>query len=168
MLKQLVINALQFSHAADSLSGSILPENFARLQDFLADNAGRIDYELSGGIDKYSRSTLSIKLRGTINLCCQRCLDKMPHPISMESELILARNDDELARYDEDCLVDAILTSEELDVFTLIEDEIILGLPLSPRHPDVACLQIDKPHETQNQIDKTHPFAALKSLKKFH
>lgn len=168
MLKQLVINALQFSHAADSLSGSILPENFARLQDFLADNAGRIDYELSGGIDKYSRYTLRIKLRGTINLCCQRCLDKMPHPINIESELILARNDGELARYDEDCLVDAILASEELDVFTLIEDEIILGLPLSPRHSDVACLQIDKPHETQNQIDKTHPFAALKSLKKFH
>ncbi len=168
MLKQLVINALQFSHAADSLSGSILPENFARLQDFLADNAGRIDYKLSGDIDKYSRSILRIKLQGTINLSCQRCLDKMPHPVNVESELILARNDAELARYDEDCLVDAILASEELDAFALIEEEIILGLPLSPRHPDVACLQIDKPHEAQNQIDKAHPFAALKSLKQLH
>jgi len=168
MLKQLVINALKFSHAADSLSGSILPENFARLRDFLADNTGSIDYELSGDVDKHGRLVLRVVIRGMINLYCQRCLDKMPHPLNLESELILARNNDELAHYDEDGFVDAILASEELDAFALIEDEIILGLPLSPRHPDMACLQTGKPHEAQNQTGKTHPFAALKSLKRFH
>lgn len=168
MHKQLVINALKFSHAADSLSGSILPENCARLRDFLADDAGRIDYVLSGDTDNHGRLSLRIAIQGMINLTCQRCLEKMPHSLDLLSELILAKDDNELARYDEDSLVDAILASEEMDVLALIEDEIILGLPLSPRHPDTLCLQTDKPLEAQNQTDKAHPFAALKSLKQLH
>lgn len=168
MLKQLVINAFKFSHAADSLSGSILPENFSRLRDFLADNVGRIDYQLSGDVDKHDRLVLRVTIRGMINLCCQRCLDKMSYPLSLESELILAKNKDELARYDEDSLVDAIPASEELDAFALIEDEIILGLPFSPRHDDITCRQTGEPHKTQNQTNKTHPFAVLKSLKQSH
>jgi len=168
MLKQLVINAFKFSHAADSLSGSILPENFSRLRDSLADNVGRIDYQLSGDVDKHGRLVLRVAIHGMINLCCQRCLDKMPYPLSLESELILAKNEGELARYDEDSLVDAIPASEELDAFALIEDEIILGLPFSPRHADITCQQTGKPHKTQNQANKAHPFAALKSLKQSH
>lgn len=165
MLKQLVINAFQFSRAADSLSGSILPEKLSRLGDFLADGNGRIDYQLCGGTDKHGRSVLRVMVGGMINLHCQRCLNKMPYPLDLESELVLAKNEADLARYDEDCLVDAIPASEELDVFALIEDEIILGLPSSPRHPDMACRQIDNPNGADCQIDRTHPFAVLKTFR---
>jgi len=168
MQKQLVINALKFSHAADSLSGTILPENCVRLRDFLADDTGKINYALSGDTDDHGRPVLRITVQGMISLTCQRCLNKMPYSLDLKSELILARDNNELTHYDEDILVDAILASEEMDVLALIEDEIILGLPISPRHPDAVCLQTDKSHEAQNQTDKTHPFAALKSLKQLH
>ncbi|MDT8364429.1 MAG: YceD family protein [Nitrosomonas sp.] len=166
MLKQPVINTLTFSRTADSLSGSILPENFVRLRDFLAENTGRVDYVLSGGMDNYGKPILNVVVRGMITLYCQRCLNKMVHPLDIESGLTLAGSNDELARYDEDSCVDAILASEALDVHALIEDEIILGLPLSPRHPDISCSMLDKQQATQDQDNKPHPFAALKSLKR--
>ena len=168
MLKQLVIDAFKFSHTADSLSGSILPENLVRLRDFLANDTGRIDYTLKGAIDRHGRLILRVSVKGMIDLHCQRCLDKMSHPLDLKSELILAKNEEELALYDEDSLADAILASEELDAFALIEDEIILGLPSSPRHPDMDCPQAEKLKDIKNQSDRANPFAALKSLKQSH
>ena len=78
----------------------------------------------------------------TINgglLCCQRCLGKLEHDLNIKTDLLIAKNEDELAYYDEDSSVDAILASHEMDALILIEDEIILSLPISPRHREDEC-----------------------------
>jgi uncharacterized metal-binding protein YceD (DUF177 family) len=39
----------------------------------------------------------------------------------------------------EDPLVDAQVAESRLDVASLVEDEILLSLPLMPRHPEGEC-----------------------------
>jgi uncharacterized protein len=79
----------------------------------------------------------------------------------------LAENETELDQTDDDDTIDAILASPNLDVLNLIEEEIILSLPISPCHSSDECkiYQSDKNIITDESIS-TRPFAVLASLKK--
>src|SRR5690606_35744859 len=68
-------------------------------------------------------------------LACQRCLGPLEHAFERVSMLRLVRagtpiGDEEL-ELDE---FDALEVGPELDVLALVEDEILLGLPVAPRH----------------------------------
>lgn len=167
MSDQIVIDTLDFVRNAGSLHGRVHPCDLQRLQDYLTDKAGELAYLIEGLCDNQGRPMLRIAVRGTVNLSCQRCLEKLEHVLELESQLLLARNEDELCRYDEDVTVDAIMTSAALDILTLIEDEIILSLPNSPRHQDIACLTTSK-LEIYRAVTDEHPFAALATLKQSH
>jgi uncharacterized protein len=80
--------------------------------------------------------------------------------------LLLAQNENELVRLDEDESVDCILATRDTDVLALIEDEIILSLPISPRHNEVECSVV--PVDAQGGIAREKPLAALAELKKLH
>jgi len=45
-----------------------------------------------------------------------------------------------------------------MDVLSLIEDEIILSLPVAPKHENVKCHY----KKTDDMLDRIHPFADLK------
>jgi uncharacterized protein len=73
-----------------------------------------------------------------LHLQCQRCLGRLEYPLFVSNTLRLALpGSAELEEED----VEAIEASSELDVAGLVEDEIILSLPYSPRHGDGACRQ---------------------------
>ena len=52
------------------------------------------------------------------------------------------------------------MAEPELDVVRLVEDEIIMGLPLSPKHDDCGTDAL-----TRAKADKPNPFAVLAALK---
>ena len=59
--------------------------------------------------------------------------------LDLQTDLLLAQNEKELASFDEDESVEGILAEPDLDVLALIEDEVILSLPISPRHDEGEC-----------------------------
>jgi uncharacterized protein len=72
-------------------------------------------------------------------LCCQRCLEAIEHPIEVRSLLEFVDSDGDLTQEElEDDSRDFLPDQKELDVAVLIEDEILLALPIAPRHDD--CL----------------------------
>ncbi|MXS84759.1 DUF177 domain-containing protein [Nitrosomonas sp. HPC101] len=167
MSDQLVIDTLDFVCNRGSLQGNIPLVGLERLRSYLADTAGELTYLISGQLDRHSRPMLKISVNGNVNLSCQRCLKKMEYGLDLETELLLARNEDELSRYDEDIFVDAIYASSELSIQLLIEDEVILGLPISPRHQNVQC-HVSTKAEIHTTATKEHPFTVLASLKRTH
>ena len=66
---------------------------------------------------------------------------------------------------DEDESAEGILATRDTDVMTLIEDEIILSLPISPRHRRGRMLD---PGLEGRGIAREKPLAALAGLKKLH
>jgi len=66
---------------------------------------------------------------------------------------------DEAMLADED--LEGMLQESEIDVFSLIEDQILMALPFSPKHEQCGNAQL----EANNQ-SKPNPFAALAGLKK--
>lgn len=167
MSDQLVIDSLDFVRDRKTLQGSVPLFNFERLKDYLADSAGELTYLITGLSDEQERPMLEVSISGTISLSCQRCLGKVRHVLDAKVTLLLGRNEDELLRYDEDIFSEAIHASAELDVLALIEDEVILSLPISPRHENVEC-HISAKTEKYETAVKEHPFTVLASLKRPH
>jgi uncharacterized protein len=168
MLNQLVIdNPLEFVHDNKSLQGSVPIGDLERLHSYLANTSGELIYLVVGMLDEHGKPILKISVNGDIDLSCQRCLGKMKHVLNIKAKFILAQSEYELSRYDDDIFVEAIYAPNELNVLSLIEDEIILSLPISPRHQDIEC-HFPTKNQIHSTINRKHPFAVLASLKQTH
>lgn len=170
MSVRFVIDPLDFVRNAGIRHGKIPLTEFLRLQDFLFDSKGDVLYQISGEYDKNGKPGLQLKISGTMYLCCQRCLGRLEQSIDLQTLLLLATNEIELNKLDDDDSVDAIPAVPELDVLNLIEDELILDLPISPRHQDGTCEmrkpESEKGSESAGKTAPENPFAALEALKK--
>lgn len=139
MSERFVIDSLNFVRNASVHHGRILPAELERLHEYLSDHTGELDYSISGVLDEKGRPMLKIAIAGMINLQCQRCLNRLEHSLKVQTNLLIARNEDEFSYYDKDNSIDVILASPNMDTLTLIEDELILSLPISPRHREGEC-----------------------------
>lgn len=165
MSARLVIDGLDFIRNAGVHHGKIAVAEMERLQDYLFDKLGELEYSVSGTLGRNGRPVLRLAIKGAISLRCQRCLGGLAHAVNLKADLLLAENEGELARFDQDESVDAIQATPEMDVLALIEDEIILSLPVSPRHVQGECATV---RPTGSDTGKEHAFAALAALKKQH
>lgn len=168
MSVRFVIDSLDFVRNAGIQHGRIPLFELARLHDLLFDKEGEVTYQIRGYFDKNNKPSLHLEIKGEIHLSCQRCLDKLIHVIDLQNDLILAQNEVELNQNDVEDDIDAILASSDLDVMNLIEEEIILGLAISSRHPEGECIvhQKDLTSSSMDESQSAHPFAILSSLKK--
>jgi DUF177 domain-containing protein len=166
MSARIVIDAHDFVRFTRSLHGKITLDECTRLKDYLADSRGKLEYKINGALDKNDKSILQIVIKGEINLFCQRCLGKLVHALNLKSTLFLAENEKELSYLDEDESAEGILATSDIDIIELIEDEIILSLPISPRHKENDCSA--KELANSYTVEKKRPFSALLKLKKLH
>jgi uncharacterized protein len=135
-----IIDSLQFARSGQSLQGSVPVAGFKRLEDILYDAQGDLDYELKGGRDARSRPQLELTVRGTPHLQCQRCLGLLEYALEVRTVLlVIAPGASAEEDIDDPEAPDVIEASTELDVATLIEDEVLLSLPLAPRHQEEVC-----------------------------
>ena len=161
----LIIDALDFAHHAGAHHGKISLSEFERLHDYLTADGGELQYAVTGALDKDANPVLQITVRGEITLRCQRCLGELEHKLDLRTVLRLAKNEHELALLDEDESVDCVLATRDTDVLTLIEDEILLSLPSSPRHNEGDCSIAGL---EGRGLAREKPLAALAGLKKLH
>ena len=98
---------------------------------------------------------------GSLKLCCQRCLQPFDFELDETAQVVLFADEEALdqAVQDDDTL-EGMVCGRELDVYSLLEDQILMALPFSPKHENCGS------GETAVQSDKPNPFAALAGLKK--
>jgi len=166
MSTRIVIDAHDFVNFTRSLHGKITLDECERLKDYLVDSQSNLEYIINGILGRDDKPMLQVIIKGELNLSCQRCLGKLSHVLNLKSTLFLVENEKELSYLDEDESVEGILATSDIDIIELIEDEIILNLPSSPRHRESDCLA--KELTDSYAVEKKHPFAALLELKKLH
>ncbi len=150
----------------DVCRGEISVAALAALQDRLLDAVGSLAWQASVLRDLHGRPRVRLALEGTLVLQCQRCLLPMPHDVAhgwqvgvVETEALLP----ELEEEEED--VDFIVAANPVSVMRLVEEELLLSLPMMPRHETAAC------HGPEGRADKVvparaSPFAGLDKLRK--
>ncbi len=155
------IDSLDFARRGGEISGEVPMAELPRMADLLTDFEGKISYVLHGLFGKDSKPRLALTLNGSCNLRCQRCLNTLAYPIELVSYLRLV-TEDELDSSDiEDDEVDSIPAEKRLDVLALLEEELILSLPIAQKHALDECkIAVEGLKRSDN------PFAVLAGLKK--
>lgn len=155
------IDSLDFARRGGELSGEVPVAELPRMADILADSAGKISYVLYGFTGKDGKPQLELILDGECNLRCQRCLNALPYPIKLVSKLRLVSEGEVESTDIEDDEVDNIPAEKRLDVLALLEEELLLSLPIAPKHGSGECeIAVEGLNRSNN------PFAVLAGLKK--
>jgi uncharacterized protein len=131
-----VIDGLQFARGTLEQRGTVGMERLPRLAKLHGLTEG-LGYHLRGGRADNGKPCLRLSVQGSIELPCQRCLDPIQVPIAIEAELQLAESLREISEADDE--IDRVLASRQMSVGELVEDEVILALPMVPRHEQ--CLR---------------------------
>ncbi len=112
---------------------------------------------------------LHLQGRAPVVLQCQRCLQPMVHTLEVDRRFRFVADEDEAERLDEQIEDDVLVLEPRLDLFALLEDELLLALPLVPRHepacpgPLPAALE---PAADDAPAQRPNPFAALAALRR--
>ena len=156
-----VIDCLEFARSGGVLDRSVGLDELPRLADLLTTAAGVLSIRLEGWRDEQGKSWLQVNITGEPVLCCQRCLGGVRFPLNIRSRLQLIAPGGEWPEDDlADDSADAIEAQTAMVVLSLIEDEVLLALPIAPRHE-----QCESPSASASGHGSS-PFAALADLKK--
>lgn len=100
---------------------------------------GELFCRVTGRADALGSLSLKVTIQGQVEMTCQRCLGGMQHTVEIDRTVYLARTEVEMERLDEMPDSDAILVGESLNLVELVEDEVLLGLPLAAMHEEGQC-----------------------------
>jgi len=100
---------------------------------------------------------------------CQRCLTPVDVPLEVDRAFRFVADEATAEALDDESDEDLLAMSREFDLHELIEDELLMALPVVPKHdecPSVVPLASSDDDFEEANADKPNPFAALAGLKK--
>lgn len=115
------------------LDGEIELKRFARLSDMLHADSGRVTASLRFRQRRGGRLIVEMEFEATLQLICQRCLEALAHPLHVRVEMGLLETESVETRLPEGCEPFSLDGGRFLPA-KMIEDELIVSLPLVPRH----------------------------------
>ena len=160
----LIIDPASFEERPQVFEERLAPEAFPRLMESLANGDGELHYRVSARLGKGRRKEVSCIIEGFVFLTCQATLDTFRHPVSIEDRVVLVEGEAALPPIEEEAdTEDYLVADEPIEVRELVEDAVILALPMVPRKPglDESEARAKPPAEKGSS-----PFAKLASLKK--
>ena len=87
--------------------------------------------DLRGGAHQ---TWMHVQAETRLHMICQRCLDPMEQPLEVDRHFRFVSSEQAAETEDDQAEEDLLVASTSFDALTLIEDELILALPLVPRH----------------------------------
>ena len=169
------VNLEKWEDAGYTWSGTITPRILTRLVDIVPEEYQDKAIDLKCELKKQGQLlTLIMQFSGDIWVTCQRCLTPLNIDITHDAELILLQREEQQGLVDESddyLLLEELLAEQPenikgdrvLPLKKLVEDELLLDVPLSAKHDDceMAVEQVGEIIEEEAE----NPFAALEALK---
>ncbi|MYL22800.1 YceD family protein [Vreelandella massiliensis] len=154
----------------ERLEGLVPLNQLARLAEEAGDQTGDCHVVLEFGVDAQGRREIRGHLQATLSLACRRCLEPMPQPV--ESRFLLGMISDEALADELPASHEPVLVeNEQLDLLTVVEDELILSLPQVVYHDEKECrvspeqLVSKAEGSDEKAAPNDNPFAVLNALK---
>ncbi len=111
-----------------------------------------------------TQTWLHVEAETRVTLECQRCLRLVDVELKVSRSFLFVSGEDAAARLDTDSEDDVLALTRALDLRELIEDELLLALPIVPRH-EVCPTPLRAPVGDEVADTKPNPFAVLMALK---
>ncbi|MDE2616785.1 MAG: DUF177 domain-containing protein [Burkholderiales bacterium] len=163
-----------FAQAGGVLSGRDLLSKYERL---LSEAGGLgaerpVRWEARGALRTdaggYAQVWLHLSAEVGLPMTCQRCLGPADIELAVARDFRFVASEEQAEAEDEAAEEDVLALTREFNLQELIEDELLMELPVVPRHEvcpvEVKLAAQDADFEAA-QVEKTNPFAALAGLK---
>jgi len=163
------IDPFKFAQNGRELEGEITVAELPRLVSALHDDKGTVNVSMRFDIDRLGTPYMVGKFDATLTLTCERCMGPMPESFSIDCMLALVKHEklvETLADQYEPWVIEG---HDPVALTDVVEDELILALPLVPRH-DSDCLPEEAWFSGEKEIEEkaekpASPFAVLSALK---
>lgn len=119
--------------------GSLEPAQLERLRGLLAADQGSVDASISCDQDEMGRTVLSVSVDARVSVRCQRCLEVFQRPLASTSRLAVVRTDEQAAGLPEG--LEPLLATTGVDLWAVVEDELVLAMPVYSYHDDETCIE---------------------------
>lgn len=171
------LDVAEFARSGREVEGTWPAEGFSRLADLESPPGAprhEVQYAARGELRRASGGVaepwLRLQVDTVLTLVCQRCLGALDVPLHVDRGFHFVRDEATAAELDADSEDDVLPLTRAFDLHALAEDELLMGLPLVPRHeacPDAPPLVFEAdPDEAASHDEAPHPFAALAALKR--
>lgn len=151
--------------ARREFEGRIPLSAMTRLRDSLVDAEGEVRYALAFDTDSLKVPFVELRIEAELPLECQRSLQRFLQPMRMVQRLGLIRDEADEAALPPEYEPLLVPADDLLRPAELVEDELILALPVVPVSPDAEAVERDFA-PTVEETAQANPFAALAGWKK--
>jgi uncharacterized protein len=154
------------SSQRSSHEGVIALDELSRLTGMLKSDQAEILVNFVFSDSEYDRPMVRGHVEVELSIECQRCLKPVVQLVELDFELLIDASDNAVQASGIDTLY-----SEEgaIDIFEVVEDELILGLPLVALHESGSCNEYwDVSDNAQKEPERENPFLVLEKLKTKH
>ena len=162
-----------FAQAANAIGGQNLLAKYKRLmqetQGLGSEN--KLNWlaqgELRGEVVGSEQVWLHLTVDTCLPLTCQRCLGQVDIAVVVKQSFRFVESEQAAQAQDDESDEDVLVLSQDFNLVELIEDEVLMALPLIPRHetcPLEVKLAVADPDFDAATVEKRNPFAVLAKL----
>jgi uncharacterized protein len=162
MADEFLIHPERITDKPSTWEGVFTPADLERLEDTVAGDQGELRYRVTAILDRQRRQTVSCIIEGFVFLTCQTSLEPFRHDVSISDRLVLVDSEERLPPIEEESDTEDYLVADgPLDIRDLVEDAVLLSLPMVPRKPGLG-----EAAQGSDGAPRESPFAALAGLKR--
>lgn len=176
MKKEFVARKLDvraFAEAGAELAGQDKVAQHPRLLDETAGQGGEqpVHWTAQGELRNpghvQPQVWLRLRAQATLPLTCQRCLLPVDVPVEVDRLFRFVADEATAAAEDDEAEEDLLALSRSFDLVELVEDELLMALPVAPMHeacPEAVPMSAADP-DFEAGSGRENPFAQLAKLK---
>jgi len=162
----LKIDPFRFADQSLGLCGSLFIRDMPRLRSSLGSEEGEVKVDMVFGVDEEGIRYVRGHLSTCLVLACQRCLLPFNYEVTSDFMSGIVRTEKEADKLPD--RYDPLLVPDSSLILTdMIEDELILGLPIVPMHgiEDCKATQSLESFTSDAIAKKENPFKVIESLR---
>ena len=129
----------------------------------------RAEAELRLGATGEPDTWLNLQATTSVAMTCQRCMGHVQVPLAIDQWFRFVATEDIAMAEDDASEEDLLVMTPQFDLIGLLEDELLMTLPLVPMHdecPALPSFSVGAEAISGDLTEKPNPFAALAQLKK--
>ena len=155
---------LKLARQQGKLKGTMPLKMLPTLVADCVDDSGELKADLQ--LDMQGRwPMMSGTVDATVKMTCQRCLEAVDVPLQANIALGFSQSEEALEELPES-LEPYLLEEEEIPLADVLEQELILALPIVAYHTECQPAAYQQPPETEAiESEKPNPFKVLEQLK---
>lgn len=160
------IDPFRFADNATRLKGFFSIEKMSRLSESLEKNQSKVEVTILCDVDGQGNRFLKGHLYAQLDLKCQRCMQPFDYEIITDFLWGIVQTEEEADTLPKD-YDPIVVKGAELFIQDLIEDELIISLPIVPMHSAEAC-KVKMPFVAESGFsegEKDNPFKVIELLR---